>query len=55
MSEGYVFRLFRGCNTCRCFCVELVKLPPVHRYRFDIFSYFDPSGILGSDRKQNIA
>ena len=26
---------------------------PVHRYRVDIFSYSGPSGILGSDRKQN--
>ena len=39
--------------SCRCFCVELVKLLPMHRYSVDIFSYSGPSGILGSDRKQN--
>ena len=33
--------------------VELVKLLPVHQYSVDIFSYSGPSGILGSDRKQN--
>ena len=41
-------RLFRGRNSCRCFCVELVKLLPVHRYSIDIFLYSGPSGILGS-------
>ena len=25
-------RLFRGRNSCHCFCVELVKLLPVQRY-----------------------
>ena len=29
--------LFRGRNSCRCYCVELVKLLPVHRYSVDIF------------------
>ena len=48
-------RLFRGHNSCRCFCVELVKLLPVHRYSVDIFSYSGPSRILGSNEKQNIA
>ena len=45
-------RLFRGRNSCRCFCVELVKLLSVHRYSVDIFSYSGPSLILGSDGKQ---
>ena len=36
-------------DSCRFFCVELVKLFPVHRYSVDIFSYSDPSGIFGSD------
>ena len=35
--------------------VELVKLLSVHRYSVDIFSYSGPSGILGSDGKQNAA
>ena len=35
--------------------MELVKLLPVHRYSFDIFSYSGPTGILGSDGKQNTA
>ena len=35
--------------------VELLKLLPIHRYSFDIFSYSGPSGILGSDGKQNTA
>ena len=35
--------------------MELVKLLPVHQYSVDIFSYSGPSGILGSDRKQNTA
>ena len=48
-------RLFRGRNSCRCFCVEFVKLPPVHRYSVDIFSHSGPSGINGSDAKQNTA
>ena len=48
-------RLFRGRNSCRCFCVVLVKLLPVHRYSADIFSYSGPSGILGSEGKQNTA
>ena len=33
--------------------MELVKLLPVHRYSVDIFSYSGPSGILGSDGKEN--
>ena len=49
-------RLFRGGNSCRPLChVELVKLLPVHRYSVDLFSYSGPSGILGSDGKQNTA
>ena len=45
-------RLSRGRNSCRCFCVELVKRLPVHRYSIDTFSYSGASGILGSDGKQ---
>ena len=41
--------------TAVCFCVELVKLLLMHRYSVDIFSYYGPSGILGSDVKQNTA
>ena len=48
-------RLFRGRNSCRCFCVELVKLLPLYRYSVDFFSYSGPSGILGSGGKQNTA
>ena len=33
--------------------VELVKLLPVHRYSVDIISYSGPSGMLGSDGRQN--
>ena len=48
--------LFRGRDSCCCFCEELVKLLPVHRYSGDIFfSYSCPSGVLGSDGKHNIA
>ena len=43
--------LFRGRNSCGCFCVELVKLLPVHRYSVYNFSYSGPLGILGSDGK----
>ena len=32
-----IFRLFIGRNSCRCFCVELVKLLHVHRNSVDIF------------------
>ena len=32
-------RLFRGCNSCRCFSVELVNFLPKHRYSADIFFY----------------
>ena len=46
-------RLFRCHNSCRCFCVELVKLLPVHRYSVDFFFIF--WSLLGSDRKQNTA
>ena len=35
------------------FCVELVKLLPMHQYSVNIFSYSVPPGILGSDGKQN--
>ena len=41
--------LFKGRNNCRCFCVELVKLVPVHQYNVDIFLYSGSFGILGSD------
>ena len=44
--------LFRGRNSCRCFCVELVKLLPVHQYSVVFFSYSGPSGILGSVRSR---
>ena len=44
-------RLFRG---CRYFCVELVKLLPVHRYSVDSFSLPGPSGTLGSGQKRMI-
>ena len=40
-------------RSLKSFCVELVKLILMHRYSVDIFSYSVPSGILGSDRKQN--
>ena len=42
---------------CPCFCVELVKLTSSRAliYSVDIFSYSGPSGILGSDGKQNTA
>ena len=33
--------------------MELVKLLPMHQYDVDNFSYSGPSGILGSDVKQN--
>ena len=46
--------IFKG-FVIRIICVELVKLLPVHRYSVDIFSCSDPSGILGSDGKQNNA
>ena len=49
------FQIFRGRNSCPCFCVELLKPPPMHQYRVDIFSYSGPAGILGSDGKQNTA
>ena len=39
-------------SVCR---MDLVILLPVHRYSVDFFSYSGPSGILGSDGKQNIA
>ena len=55
ISDDPYSRLFRGCNSFRCYCVELVKLLPVQQYSVDIFSYSGPSGILGSDRKQNTA
>ena len=32
--------------------MELVKLLPVHQYSVEIFSYFGPSGILGSDESR---
>ena len=39
-------------SMCR---MDLVKLLPVHRYSVDILSYSGPSGILGSEGKQNTA
>ena len=33
--------------------MDLVKLLHVHRHSVDFFSYSGPSGILGSDGKQN--
>ena len=48
-------RLFGGRNSCRCFCVELIKCHPMKRYSVDFVSYSGPSGILGSDGKQNSA
>ena len=53
ISEGSVFQIvlrLQQLSLCR---VELVKRLPVHRYSVDIFSYSDPSGILGSEGKQN--
>ena len=41
-------------NSGHCFCMELVKLLPLHRYSVDIFSYSGPSGILGSDGENRI-
>ena len=35
--------------------MELEKLRPQHRDGVDIFSYSGPSGMFGSDGKQNIA
>ena len=32
-----LFQIFRGRNSCRYFCVEFVKLLPVHRYSVAIF------------------
>ena len=52
---SFFTRLFRGCNNCRCFCVELVKLVPVHQCSVDIFLYSGSFGKLGSDGKQNTA
>ena len=46
-------RFFSGRNSCRCFCVGLIKLLLMHRNSVDIFSYSGPSGILGSDVNQN--
>ena len=34
-------------------CGVVLKLLSVHRYSVDVFSYSGPTGILGSDRKQN--
>ena len=49
-------RLFRGHNSCPPLChMELVNFLPVHRYSADLFLYSGPSGILGSDGKQNTA
>ena len=33
--------------------VVSVNFSPMHQYSVDIFSYSGPSGILGSDGKQN--
>ena len=53
-KDNILKKIFRGRNSCCCFCVELVKPLFVHQYSVDIFSCFSPSGILGSDGKQNI-
>ena len=37
------------------FCVEFLKPLPVNQYSVDMFSYSGPSGIFGSDRKQDTA
>ena len=37
LKDPVFFRTFRGCNSCRCFCMELVNLHPVYRYGVDIF------------------
>ena len=45
--------------TCFFVCKQLLflcgvgKISLLHRYSVDIFSYSSPSGILGSDGKQN--
>ena len=54
-TPGLQGKQFIHYTTAAPVCVELVKLLPVHRYSVDIFSYSGPSGILGSDRKQNTA
>ena len=46
--------LIQYCELSLC-RVKLVKLLAVHRYSVDIFSYSGPSGIFGSDGKQNTA
>ena len=35
-------------------CVELVDILPILHFWVDMFSYSSPSGIRGSDKKQNI-
>ena len=45
------YRLFRGRNSCRCFCVELVKLFPVHRYSVDIFFHIDALSISSQENR----
>ena len=37
LKDLFFSRLFRGCNSCYCFCVEFVKLLLVHQYSVDIF------------------
>ena len=32
-------RLFRGRNSCRCFCVEVVKLLPVRQYTVELIFF----------------
>ena len=42
--EFIFFRFFNLLlKSCCCFCVEFVKLLPVHQYRVDHFSYSGPS------------
>ena len=55
LKDSFFSRLFRGRNSCHCFCVELVKLLPMHQYSVDIVSYSGPLGIFWSDRKQSTA
>ena len=54
-SEGSVFPDYLEVAIAVVVLHGVGKLLPVHRYSVDIFSYAGPSGILGSDRKQNTA
>ena len=53
--SGSVFPDYLEVATAALCRMELVKLLPVHRYSVEMFSYSDPSGILGSGGKQNTA